>query len=167
MTAAAHALFAVFLVCVFVVVSACSLPANQRQAQYVTNTVNGKDYYHIMYVLRAESVESMDELNRREFYDRGGQFELRILKAFFPVSAPNCQSSVILRMPWVNSEAALASKYELYKQLLSLYKYKNTSPLPIAIELNPYVNFDEQGIFLTHCNVFFRHSGGEYIPHTH
>ena len=68
MTAAAHALFAVFWVCVVVVVvvvSACSLPANQRQAQYVTNTVNGKDYYHIMYVLRAESVESMDELNRR------------------------------------------------------------------------------------------------------
>lgn len=160
--------FSVLLLVFFAALGSCSVAKDKQRLDYVTSQLNGKTYYHLMYSLSAEAILSLDELSKTEFYDNGGQFEVRIDKALFPVRSPNCKSSIILRMPWVGggaTDGSLDAKYAMYRQLVALDKNESSAAVDLAIELNPYINFDDKGIYLTHCNVFFRHADGKYIPY--
>ena len=122
-------------------------------------TVNpGKysDYYHIPYLL----VPGKYQVNNAYGFNGGGQFEVLVPKAHFPIPAPNCRKNIIIRMPWSEHEA---TKKALYETLLTA-----TEPVPVILELNPYVEvLQEQplSVQLTYCNVFFRHRNGDYVDH--
>lgn len=91
----------------------------------------------------------------------------------FPVPAPNCRGSIILRMPWtsplaVEAKKKIAAKEELLKQILALEKHPN-EVLPVVLELNPYVKVVGRSplkVQLTQCNVFFRDAHGAYVDDT-
>jgi hypothetical protein len=146
-------------------ICSCSLAVNSESAGYVTNIAGGKSYYHLMYSLRIENINSVDKLTKDEFYQNGGQFEVDIKKDLFPIRSPNCKSNIILRMPWVQEGVSLDKKYDLYKDISSLLDSgdNNRKEVNVAIELNPYIASDEKGIYLTQCNVFFRSKNGEYL----
>ena len=122
-------------------------------------TVNpGKysDYYHIPYLL----VPGKYQVNNAYGFNDGGQFEVLVPKAYFPIPAPNCRKNIIIRMPWSEYDA---TKKALYETLLTA-----TEPVPVILELNPYVKvLQEQplSVQLTYCNVFFRHRNGDYVDH--
>jgi Fe-S cluster assembly scaffold protein SufB len=136
------------------------------EAKYTTNyAASGKPYYHMSYVLNAQNIVSVEQLTKQEFMQNGGQFEVRIDKSAFPIPAPNCQSELILRMPWVPPNQDLSKKYQLY-QGINAVRTHQAENLEIVVELNPYVQVTEQGITLTQCNLFFRHANSHYVPHT-
>ena len=122
-------------------------------------TVNpGKysDYYHMPYLLQPGKYQVNDAYG----FNDGGQFEVLVPKQYFPVPAPNCRRNIIIRMPWSEHEA---TKKALYETLLTA-----TEPVPVILELNPYVEvLQEQplSLELTYCNVFFRHRNGDYYRH--
>jgi hypothetical protein len=153
-------------IAILITICSCGFAIGEKSRGYVTNATGGKPYYHLMYSLKAEDIESLDKLTKEEFYENGGQFEVRIKKDLFPIRAPKCKSHIILRMPWAQGERFLIEKYSLYETISSMYENNIPEKLDVAIELNPYVSFDEDGIYLTQCNVFFRHKGGKYIPNT-
>ena len=119
-------------------------------------TVNpGKysDYYHMPYLL----VPGKYQVNKTYGFNEGGQFEVLVPKEYFPIPAPNCRKNIIIRMPWSKNEA---KKRALYEELLSA-----TKPIPVILELNPYVKVLHKqplDLELTYCNVFFRHRNGDY-----
>lgn len=142
------------LICTFTVT------ANNNTASYVVNKTNSKPYYHLMFSLTRDNVYSLSKLTKQEFYDDGGQFEIRIDKDLFPIRAPNCDSQIILRMPWSSKADSLEPNYDLYQRITLLTEGDS---VPVAIELNPYIATDSDGIYLTHCNVFFRTKQGAYV----
>lgn len=144
--------------------SSCSTAVN-KEDEFVTNTSNGRPYYHLMYSLSPDSIQSIDSLSESEFYDNGGQFEVLIKQEKFPVRAPNCKGDIILRMPWTDDSSTIPDKYVLYKEIIEI-RGNNSQAVAVAIELNPYVSFDNDGVYLTQCNVFFRHKSRKYIPNT-
>lgn len=149
-------------------IAACSLAVNDDTTYYTVNTTDGKAYYHLMYSLKAENIVSMDRLTQDEFYQNGGQFEVHIDKGAFPIRSPNCRSNIILRMPWVKDNGSLDTKYNLYKNLTALNDGEfNSNNVDVAIELNPYLSSDDEGIYLTQCNVFFRSKDGQYVDNIH
>ena len=110
------------------------------------------DYYHMRYQLQAGKYK----VNRQYGFNPGGQFEVLVPKQYFPIPAPNCNSNIIIRMPYSNNEA---KKRALYDALLA------SETLSVVLELNPYFNLLEQEplqLELQYCNVFFRHRGGDY-----
>ncbi len=137
-----------------------------RSNQPIVNySRSGKPYYHLAYQLKTEDLIQLEELSKQEFEQNGGQFELRIDKTGFPVPAPNCQSILIVRMPWTPPGSNLTKKYSLYQNLQDLQRGKSEE-LKIVLELNPYVKESEEGLALTQCNVFFRHAKSDYVAHT-
>lgn len=120
-------------------------------------TVNpGKyfDYYHMPYLLQPGKYQVNDAYG----FNDGGQFEVLVPKQYFPVPAPNCRENIIIRMPWSEHET---TKKALFETLLSARK-----PVPVILELNPYVKVVQQqplSLELTYCNVFFRHRNGDYF----
>lgn len=146
--------------------SSCSNAAiSKTPAPYTLNIgSNGAAYYHMLYVLSAKNLVSVERVTQQQFVANGGQFELLIKQAEFPIPAPQCKSDIILRMPWVAPQYDVSEKYQLYLAIVNLADTQQ-GRVPVAIELNPYVEKNESGIQLQHCNVFFRHSRNHYIPH--
>ncbi len=147
-----------------VFVTACSASSDTVS----TTVTNNKTYYHLKYSLTNENIISLNSLTMDQFVINGGQFELLLNKSEFPISAPNCKSDLILRMPWTNSEITnsdlfIQEKYEVYKNIKNLTDSGRINSMDIYIELNPYVEFTEEELILTQCNIFFRQSAGQYI----
>lgn len=133
-----------------------------------------KDYYHIQLDLKDvpfsmskdNSNKSFSAYSKKDFIENGGQFEILIPVNHFPISAPNCKSNIIVRMPWTN--ASLPNSANLIKDKANvLDSLLNIGSLPvITLELNPYVNISSKQplkLELKNCNIFFRHSKGKYI----
>lgn len=154
-------------VAILLSICSCSLAVNDKSASYIVNTTGGKPYYHLMYSLNSEKIDSVDRLTKDEFYQNGGQFEVHINKDLFPIRSPNCKSNIILRMPWVKENSSLDEKYGLYKDIAALREDNDGKTVDVAIELNPYIDSDDNGIYLTQCNVFFRSKNGKYIGNIH
>src|SRR5262245_8695579 len=124
-------------------------------------------YYHLRIELKAEAIDfkQSDRASRS-----GGQVELKLRREKFPVPAPNCRGSIILRMPWTSPRAKganekIAVKEELLKRIRALETHPN-EVLPVVIELNPYVEVVSRTplkLQLTQCNVFFRDAYGAYV----
>lgn len=110
------------------------------------------DYYHMRYELKAGEYT----VNESYGFNEGGQFEVLVPKVLFPVSAPNCNKNIIIRMPASDTEG---QKRALYEKLLK------AQSVVVTLELNPYVKVINQSPLefeLQYCNVFFRHKSGDY-----
>lgn len=144
--------------------ASASVIFESRITPYTINiSQSGKHYYHLMYELNSDNLLGLESLTKEQFRIGGGQFEVIIKKALFPIDAPNCKTDIILRMPWSENKQAIEKKYKIYNNIKLLKKYNRS--VNIAIELNPYVEKSLDRIKLTQCNVFFRHANNEYIPH--
>lgn len=122
-------------------------------ADVTVNPGKYSDYYHMSYSL----VPGEYQVNKAYGFNDGGQFEVLVPKAYFPITAPNCRKNIIIRMPWSANEE---KKRALYQALLSA-----SEPVPVTLELNPYIEVLHKqplDLELTYCNVFFRHRNGDY-----
>ncbi|WP_252179496.1 hypothetical protein [Endozoicomonas sp. 4G] len=109
-------------------------------------------YYHFQYELRPGHYE----INKKYGFNAGGQFEVFVPKEYFPISAPNCNKNIIIRMPYSKKET---TKKALYDKLL-----QNKS-VTVTLEANPYVTVIQEKpvkLQLQYCNVFFRQRAGDY-----
>ena len=150
--------------------SSSEIHGGAPDAQIVVNEGRYGPFYHLRLELRADAIDfkQSDRAARS-----GGQFELRLRQEKFPVPAPNCRGSIILRMPWtspqsVEAKKKIAAKEDLLKRIWTLEKHPNEA-LPVVIELNPYVEVVSHTplkVQLTQCNVFFRDAYGAYVDET-
>ncbi|USE35832.1 hypothetical protein [Endozoicomonas sp. SCSIO W0465] len=136
------------LLIVLVFLTSCPLPALEIKV------TPGKysNYYHFQYKLRPDHYE----INKKYGFNPGGQFEVLVPKAYFPIPAPNCNRNIIIRMPYSSKEA---TKKMLYDELLQ------NKEVTVTLEANPYVTVLQEEpikLQLQYCNVFFRHRGGDY-----
>jgi hypothetical protein len=163
-------LIAVVAVIGFWVLSLAVCASAQTNGQVVVNPGRYGPYYHLRIELTAKAVDfALSDKAIRS----GGQFEIRLRPEYFPVPAPRCKTSLILRMPWTAPETAgaeekVAAKRALLQRILALEKDSHAS-VPVVIELNPYVevtNHKPLRLRLNHCNVFFRQAFGAYVDHT-
>ena len=163
-------LIAVVAVIGFWVLSLALCASAQTEGQIVVNPGRYGPYYHLRLELTAQAVDfaSSDNAIRS-----GGQFEIRLRPEYFPVPAPKCQTSLILRMPWtppetVKAKEKIEAKRVLLKRILALQKDSHAT-VPVVIELNPYVEVTRRKplqLRLNQCNVFFRQAFGAYVDHT-
>lgn len=157
------------LFCIYVLTSAVPVGAASGDG-IVVNWGKYRPYYHLRFELNSSVVDfqSSDRTPRS-----GGQFEIRLRPKKFPVSAPNCRGSLILRMPWtgpgvIDAKEKIAAKEALLKRILALQN-GGEKIVPIVIELNPYVKVVSQNplkLELTQCNIYFRDAEGAYIQDT-
>ena len=127
-------------------------------------------YYHLRLELKAKAI---DFIHSDRTARSGGQFEIKLRREAFPVPAPRCRSSIILRMSWTSphareAEEKIAAKEKLLKRIWALEKHPYEA-LPVVVELNPYVEVVSRmplKLQLTQCNVFFRDAYGAYIDNT-
>lgn len=100
-------------------------------------------------------------ISEEEFAKRWGQFELRIPKSRFPLAAPNCRSTIILRMPGrdpdaADSERQLRQRWDLFQSLWKIVAQK-TGGLDAVLATSPYMRRPRQGGYeLEYCNAYFR-----------
>ena len=127
-------------------------------------------YYHLGLGLTAADIDFAGSDRRAR---AGGQFELRLRPERFPVPAPRCRGTLILRMPWTPPDAPnAAAKITAKEQLLARIRALAEGPgdvVTVVLELNPYVEVVSRAplrLRLTQCNVFFRQAGGGYVDHT-
>ena len=143
------------------------LVSNIVLAEVSTNIFGGKPYYHISYAFTKDKIVYIEKIDKDRFYLDGGIFEVRVNKSEFPIDAPNCRSSIILRMPWTEDSVSdyrkkVEKKYEVYKAISDVSSGTSES-YKAVIELNPYVKKNSNGFELTECNVFFRHYRGGVV----
>ncbi len=114
------------------------------------------------------AIEPASDTTLDAFMRDGGQFQVRVPKERFPISAPNCRKHVIVRMPAVLPGAAkwrerVASRWELFQSVLAV-KAGQVSRLEVQLKAGPYQRRDAQGNpVLEYCNAFFeepRSAGG-------
>ncbi len=141
-----------------------------------------RDYYHVHFRLTPENCElsvpvserqpKYSESNEYEFSE-GGQFEVFVRKADFPIPAPHTDREfLILRMPWTDPEYGEAEQYIAGKRALfdRIHKMKAEAEgtVGVVVQLNPYVeilNEDPPDVVLTGRNIFFRQAYGKYIDY--
>lgn len=137
----------------FLIVAGLMVLATDGHTQEITvNPGKYFDYYHMEYQLTAGEYT----VNTQYGFNPGGQFEIFVPKALFPIPAPNCRKHIIIRMPYSQSED---KKRALYESLLA------SETRSVILELNPYVtvvNPEPLQLELQYCNVFFRHRAGDY-----
>jgi hypothetical protein len=133
----------------------------------VVNAGRYGPYYHLRLMLTATMIDFAASDRRAR---SGGQFELRLRPEHFPIPAPHCRSSLILRMPWTaptvpDAAAKIAVKQALLARILALEQAPQ-AVVWVVVELNPYVQVVSRTplrLQLTQGNVFFRHAFGGYI----
>ena len=127
-------------------------------------------YYHLRLDLTAADIDfAASDRHVRS----GGQFEIRLRRERFPVAAPDCRGTLILRMPWTppdapDAAAKIVAKQALLVRILALAGGGGDA-VTVVLELNPYVEVISRAplrLRLTQCNVFFRQAAGGYIAHT-
>jgi hypothetical protein len=144
--------------------------ATGRAPGVVVNAGRYGPYYHLRFALTAESVDFANSDRRAR---SGGQFELRLRSGRFPIPAPRCRGSIILRMPWTsrsdpNAPEKIRAKQALLQRIRRLERGRGEA-VSVVLELNPYVQVLSTSpleLELTECNVFFRHASGGYVDHT-
>lgn len=141
-----------------------SLSACAQTPSYSTYQYNGKEYFHVPYTLTVDNMVDVESISTEQLITDGGQFEILIKKEAFPIRAPNCQANIIARMPWTDQKEKLNSRIAAYNDIKSVLTGEATGT-DVVLELNPYVDQDENGPYLTQCNVFFRVHQGQYINH--
>lgn len=106
----------------------------------------------------------------REMFDqeRGGDFEVRIPKAMFPISAPNCQEDILLAIPVVPPSVAGSSRnqnllnqdrWKLFQSLHAVAQGKMTRvEVLLALDVWVAVEFDRQDgrPMLRSCDAYIR-----------
>jgi hypothetical protein len=101
------------------------------------------------------SIEPGKDISREMFdQERGGNFEVRIPKAMFPISAPNCQKDVSLVIPVVPLSVAGGSRnqnllnqdrWKLFQSLHAVAQGKMTRvEVLLALDVWVEVEFDRQ-----------------------
>jgi hypothetical protein len=127
-------------------------------------------YYQMRFDLTAPAID-LDKSDKTA--SSGGQFALRLKPEYFPIQAPHCRGTLILRMPWTAPDVAQAgAKITAKKALLARVWALERNPslrIPVELELNPYVEVISQSplrLRLTECNVFFRQAFGGYIGYS-
>lgn len=131
----------------------CSLVAPLVFQNITVNPGKYNDYYHMRY----ELIPGQYSMNLEYGFNQGGQFEVLVPKEYFPITAPECNSNIIIRMPYSENGS---KKRNLYDKLLTAEK-----PVLVILELNPYVKVLEEEplkVELQFCNVFFRHKNKDY-----
>jgi hypothetical protein len=149
--------------------SSAGLHGATSDGQIIVNEGRFGPYYHLRLDLNAEDID-FSQSDRTA--SSGGQFELRLRPDKFPVPAPHCRGSIILRMPWTSPQAIeakkkISAKEDLLKRILKL-QHSRDAGLSVVIELNPYVEVVSRAPLktrLTQCNVFFREAFGAYVDH--
>lgn len=105
------------------------------------------------------------DLVRQAFDYNGGQFEVQIPKASFPIPAPNCKTNVLLRAPGVNPDKAnaqekLEARWQLFQAIHDVADGKRASiEVPVEVKHSPgfapYMILDAHGKpTLEWCNAF-------------
>lgn len=106
----------------------------------------------------------------REMFDQeqGGDFEVRIPKAMFPISAPNCQEDILLAIPVVPLSVAGGSRnlnrlnedrWKLFQSLHAVEQGKMTRvEVLLALDVWVAVEFDRQDgrPMLRSCSAYIR-----------
>ena len=147
-----------------------TVAGGEAGTKIVVNPGRYGSYYHIQYELTAAAI---DYSKSDRLASSGGQFEIRLRPEYFPVPAPNCRGSLILRMPWTapNTPKAaekIAVKQDLLKRILAIEQNPD-AVVPVVFELNPYVEIISRTpvqLQLTQCNIFFRNAFGGYVDYT-
>ncbi len=166
------------LLCCCVLVVAVSEIACSAESMLVTDTSSiviskGKysDYYHINYTLIPDNTRlSLDDTRPNAFENESGQFEVYLDKNLFPIAAPMCRNTIILRMPGTNPfgnqvQQSISEKKALFERIQSMVNTHSGS-VEVVIELNPYVKKIRNKpltLELTQCNVFFRQAQNQYV----
>jgi hypothetical protein len=127
-------------------------------------------YYHLRFLLTAPAIDFAASDRQTK---SSGQFELRLRPEHFPIPAPYCRSTLILRMPWTDPTVSdamqhIATKEAILVRIWALAQAPQAI-VPVILELNPYVKVIRQRplqLQLTQCNIFFRHAFGGYVDHT-
>src|SRR5215472_453345 len=93
----------------------CVVHSSGLDQQIVVNKGPFGPYYHLRFNLRADAID-FAQSNRTA--RSGGQFEIRLRREMFPVPAPRCRGTIILRMPWTpppttDAKEKIAAKQEL------------------------------------------------------
>lgn len=153
--------------CSFLVTNSQQESSPEPGAEIVENKQNGKVFYHLRYQLTQANIVALDSIEYEQFRIDGGQFEVKLNKALFPIPADNCQSDIILRMPWTDTdlddaEDKILQKWQLYQNIVAVRSGQLNS-VAVIIELNPYVTEQSGNVLLDYCNVFFRSRQGSYI----
>jgi hypothetical protein len=142
-----------------------------QKALIKTNRSGNQQFYHMYYLLADSNIVDVPLINKDSFKLDGGQFEITLNSTQFPITAPNCRSELILRMPWTdnslpNADQLINEKFRIYQLILDLKNNDKAPALKVSIELNPYVKVENGNYLLTQCNIFFRSAKGGYIPNT-
>jgi hypothetical protein len=146
------------------------LASGEMGSTIVVNPGRYGPYYHMRFALTAAAIDFTTSDRRTR---DGGQFELRLRPERFPVPAPRCRTSLILRMPWTapnvpEATKKIAAKQALLERILAL-EYTPDAVVSVVLELNPYVEVISSTplrLRLTECNIFFRHALGGYVDDT-
>jgi hypothetical protein len=114
--------------------------ANQAKPEITVSTGRYRSYYQMQFDLTAATID-FDKSDR--VASSGGQFELRLKPEQFPIPAPHCRGSLILRMPWTapdvpQADAKKAAKKALLARMWELERSPSLN-VPVELELNPYV----------------------------
>lgn len=94
-----------------------------------------------------------------KFRSEDGQFDLRLRREKFPVLAPNCKSSIIVRMPSTLNQDKddIKAKEKIHGDIVAL-KSNEKSKLQLKIEIQSYAEIKSVEPFegkLKYCNVYF------------
>ncbi len=129
------------------------------------------DYYHINYTLTPDNTRlSLGDTRPNTFESENGQFEVYLNKNQFPIVAPKCEHTIILRMPGTNpfgdnAQQSIDEKKTLFERIQSMLN-THSGAVEVVIELNPYVEKIRNNpliLQLTQCNVFFRQAQNRYV----
>lgn len=97
-------------------------------------------------------------IDRKQFDEDWGQFEVRVPKSRFSVPAPNCRKNVILRMPGVPPDAPgreqqLEWRWRLFQALHAAAQGEGP-PVEVEIARGPYMSLKPGGPVLQYCNAY-------------
>ena len=104
-------------------------------------------------------VRPASDVSQDAFFRDWGQFELRIPKERFPIRAPHCRKSIILRVPGVAPRAGdrarkLEQRWNLFEAILALKKNQE-STVKVPLGRGPYIeNGVGGGPQLQYCNAY-------------
>ncbi len=128
------------------------------------------DYYHIRYALTPDNASLNLGARPNVFENENGQFDIYLNKSQFPIAAPMCERTIILRMPGTNPSGdqvkqSINEKKALFERIQTMLNTGSGS-VEVVIELNPYVEkirSNSLTLELTQCNVFFRQARNHYV----
>lgn len=114
------------------------------------------------FTLTADNIASIlppRNTSESEFSRRWGEFEIRVPKGRFPLPAPHCRSTVILRMPARvpgrrSSAERLRLRWELFQSIWQIVADRH-GELTLTLAQEPYTRRGLDGKYtLEYCNAY-------------